>query len=129
MLLKAANFTGPAMVEFKGDYFLEVNPRIWGTFPLTRAAKAGFTKAWIRAAAGEGMPVSLTRPCYETGVIMRYLISDLLGALRYLRAGDRRGWQAFGALFRRKICDGVFEKGDRVNKFYLRSLIERRKKA
>ena len=126
-LLRGVGFVGPAMVEFKGETFLEVNPRVWGTYPLTRVAKSGFTEAWIKASAGEGMPVPLTKPRYELGVTMRYLVSDLLGAARYLRAGDRRG-QALGQLFRRGIKDGVFEKGDPVNKFYLRSLFERRRR-
>lgn len=128
-LLRGVGFVGPAMVEFKGETFLEVNPRVWGTYPLTRAAGSGFTEAWIKAAAGEGMPIPLSKPRYQLGVTMRYLVSDLLGAARYLRAGDRRGWRALCDLFHRKVKDGVFEKGDPVNKFYLRSLLERRKKA
>ena len=34
-LLKSFHFTGLAMVEFKGDCILEVNPRVWGSFPMT----------------------------------------------------------------------------------------------
>ena len=128
-LLRRAGFVGPAMVEFKGETFLEVNPRVWGTYPLTRAAESGFTEAWIRAAAGEGMPVPLTKPRYRLGVRMRYLVSDLIGAARYLRAGDRRGWGAVRDLFRRGVRDGVFEKGDRVNRAYLRTLLERRRQS
>ena len=39
-LLKSFHFTGLAMVEFKGDCILEVNPRVWGSFPMTEAAQS-----------------------------------------------------------------------------------------
>ena len=42
-----------AMVEFKGDCLLEVNPRVWGSFPMTEAAQSPFTAHYARAAAGE----------------------------------------------------------------------------
>ena len=52
-LLHSFGFTGMAMVEFKGDCLLEVNPRVWGSFPMTEAAQSPLVAHYARAAAGE----------------------------------------------------------------------------
>lgn len=123
-LLRAAHFVGPAMVEFKGDTFLEINPRLWGSFPLTRACGAPFTLDWILGAAGETLPITPKDCRYEIGVKMRFAISDMLSFPGYLRRGEIR--RAFSALFRGKAKDGLFERGDfAVTRAYLRSLIGR----
>lgn len=53
-LLQKADFSGIAMVEYKekdGEYyFLEVNPRIWGSFGATTKAKSNFLESYIKAA-------------------------------------------------------------------------------
>ena len=74
-----------AMVEFKGDCLLEVNPRVWGSFPMTEAAQSPFVAHYARAAAGER--VAYAAQDYRTGVRMRFLLNDTLAALHYLRAG------------------------------------------
>ena len=84
-LLHSFGFTGMAMVEFKGDCLLEVNPRVWGSFPMTEAAQSPFTAYYARAAAGER--VRYTAQDYRSGVRMRFLLNDTLAALHYLRAG------------------------------------------
>ena len=61
-----------AMVEFKGPYILEVNPRIWGSFPLTEKADSPMLLLYARAAAGEA--VSFAPWDYRTGVRMRFLL-------------------------------------------------------
>lgn len=55
-LLRALSFRGVAMVEFKGSreggfYLMEINPRVWGSFALTRAAGSRFADKWRKAAA------------------------------------------------------------------------------
>ena len=84
-LLHSFGFTGMAMVEFKGDCLLEVNPRVWGSFPMTEAAQSPFVAHYARAAAGER--VAYAAQDYRTGVRMRFLLNDTLAALHYLRAG------------------------------------------
>ena len=84
-LLHSFGFTGLAMVEFKGDCLLEVNPRVWGSFPMTEAAQSPFTAHYARAAAGER--VTYAAQDYRPGVRMRFLLNDTLAALHYLRAG------------------------------------------
>ena len=71
--------------HFKGDCLLEVNPRVWGSFPMTEAAQSPFTAYYARAAAGER--VRYTAQDYRSGVRMRFLLNDTLAALHYLRAG------------------------------------------
>ena len=84
-LLHSFGFTGMAMVEFKGDCLLEVNPRVWGSFPMTEAAQSPLVAHYACAAAGER--VAYAAQDYRTGVRMRFLLNDTLAALHYLRAG------------------------------------------
>ena len=84
-LLQSFGFVGMAMVEFKGDRVLEVNPRIWGSFPMTDCAESPFVRKYVLAASGEP---SLYQPCdYKTGVRMRFLLNDSFAILQYLRHG------------------------------------------
>lgn len=95
-LLHSFGFVGMAMVEFKGACVLEVNPRIWGSFPMTECAGSPYSVQYARAAAGE--TVNYT-PCdYQTGVRMRFLLNDTVATLNYLRHGKIR-------MFARGIVD------------------------
>ncbi|MDR0838676.1 MAG: ATP-grasp domain-containing protein [Oscillospiraceae bacterium] len=83
-LLKELDFEGLAMVEFKGsadDYaLLEINPRVWGSYPLSYLAGAGFADAFARAASGEALP-EVTQPQYKLGVRMQYFLSGARWAI------------------------------------------------
>jgi len=85
-LLKSFHFVGMAMVEFKGGCVLEVNPRIWGSFPMTECADSPFTCRYAQAAAGE--TVEYVPQDYQTGVRMRFLLNDTVATLNYLRHGQ-----------------------------------------
>ncbi|MBQ2767363.1 MAG: ATP-grasp domain-containing protein [Clostridia bacterium] len=100
-LLRAFDFVGMAMVEFKGDCVLEVNPRVWGSFPLTACAQSPFALHYARAAAGETVTYT---PCdYRTGVRMRFMLNDTLATLSYLGRGDFRAFFCgIGDCFRAK---------------------------
>ncbi len=84
-LLSSFGFAGMAMVEFKGDKVLEVNPRVWGSFPLTERAGSPFVCRYARAAAGERL--EYTPQDYGTGVRMRFTLNDGAAMLDYLRHG------------------------------------------
>ena len=84
-LLQSFGFCGMAMVEFKGEHILEVNPRIWGSFPMTECAESPFTHKYALAAAGE--EVAYVPRDYKTGVRMRFLLNDSVAILQYLRRG------------------------------------------
>ncbi len=98
-LLQSFSFTGLAMVEWKGNAILEVNPRIWGSFPLTDCAGSGITTAYVMAAAGEA--VAYVSQDYRTGVRMRFLLNDTAATLSYLAHGQwKRGLQGVADVFR-----------------------------
>ncbi len=121
-LLASIGFEGIAMVEYKlkGSYdeiignsslsenafFLEVNPRIWGSFALTFCARSAFSEDYVKVSGGE---LPSHPPCgYETGVRMRYILSDLAAIGDYLVHFERK--KAFGGirdLFSKNVCDGI----------------------
>ena len=84
-LLNSFGFRGLGMVEFKGGRVLEVNPRIWGSFPLTEQAGSPMAALYAKAAAGE--TVEYTAQDYRAGVRMRFLLNDTAAVLDYLRHG------------------------------------------
>lgn len=85
-LLASFGFVGMAMVEFKGGRVLEVNPRVWGSFPMTACCGSPFTVRYARAAQGEALPYQPQD--FRTGVKMRYLFHDGAATLGYLRRGQ-----------------------------------------
>lgn len=84
-LLSSFSFVGMAMVEFKGPRVLEVNPRVWGSFPMTERADSPFAVRYARAAAGERLDYQPQD--YQTGVRMRFTLNDGAAMLDYLRHG------------------------------------------
>ena len=84
-LLRSFGFVGLAMVEYKGDCILEVNPRIWGSFPLVAFAGSGLCRSYVLAAAGE----TVTREAvdYEIGKKMRFCFNDLAASADLFRHG------------------------------------------
>ena len=92
-LLRSFGFVGLAMVEFKGESILEVNPRVWGSFPLTTLAGSSIALRYAAAASGEA--VAYVPNDYRNGVRMRFLLNDTLATLSLLRHG-RLGEAAAG---------------------------------
>ena len=88
-LIKALNWTGVAMVEFKWDAdtgrycLMEINGRLWGSLPLAVNAGADFPEMLAELAlTGKLSPY----PAYRRGVYCRNLASDLLWHEMVLRA-------------------------------------------
>ena len=123
-LLRSFHFVGFAMVEFKGDCILEVNPRVWGSFPMTEAAQSPIVAHYAQAARGE--QVAYTAKDYQAGVKMRFFLNDTVAALSYLKAGRvKEGLCGLGDFFTAK--EALSAKGDgKVMRTYLKkSLLER----
>ena len=123
-LLKSFCFTGLAMVEFKGPYVLEVNPRIWGSFPMTDRAGSPLAVNYARAAAGE--TVGYTPRDYETGVRMRFTLNDAAAALDYLRRG--KPGMFFGGvadLFRAKEALAARDDPAPLRRYFRNNLLRR----
>ncbi|MBR2779683.1 MAG: ATP-grasp domain-containing protein [Firmicutes bacterium] len=120
-LLASFKFTGLAMVEFKGNAILEVNPRVWGSFPLTEAAGSPFCEHYARAAQGE--TVEYTPQDYRTGTKMRFFFNDLAATLDCFRHGKvGEGFRGIADFF---LCkEALHDPKDRkAYRKYLRSYL------
>lgn len=109
-LLKSLAYTGVAMVEFKVNttaerpwVFLEVNPRFWGSLPLTIAAGADFPFAYFQLCTGRRVTPS---PRYRTEVYSRNLPADLGWLSKNLKA-DRQDKTLQTKPWRRVLADAV----------------------
>lgn len=99
-MLRLAGFVGIAMLEYKlynGKYFfLEVNPRIWGSFGATYKADSDFLKGYLAGAKGEVYPFS---PIYKQKKI-KFLPNILASSLSYMKSGKiKMGFKV--------LCDGL----------------------
>lgn len=137
-LVERTGYTGLAMVEFKEDgegapRLLEVNPRVWGTFPLTRVSGSGIPLLWFAAAWNAGnpaRPLPLTPPPPPKERKMIFAASDLMAAAGYARRG-RPGevLKAAGDLLNPAVRDGLFEWGDPLPGLaYFRSLLSKERR-
>lgn len=113
-LVRETGFSGIAMFEFKCGQdgtprLLECNPRVWGTYPLTRAAGTNFSYLWCCAALGEPLP-DYIRP---RPVKMTYQPADLAAGLGYLARGKiARALGVLGSLLDPRVKNGLFEWRD-----------------
>ena len=137
-LTAETGLTGLAMFEFKEDRdgaprLLECNPRVWGTFPLTRVSGSGIPLLWCALAWNAGNPdnpaplPALTPP---RGRRMIFAASDLMAAAGYARRGSPgRALGALGDFLNPWVRDGLFEWGDMAPALaYFRSLLAKERK-
>ena len=90
-LLDAMNWHGLAMVEFKYDaarrqpWFIEVNPRLWGSIHLAVASGVDFPALlYIAATQGPDKARALVQPWRE-GVVARWYLGDAIVAAGQLK--------------------------------------------
>ena len=127
--------TGLAMFEFKEDgsgapRLLEVNPRIWGTFPLTRVSGSGIPVLWCTLAWNQGNrgrqaplpPAKKPRLCR-----MQFAASDLMSGLGYARRGQwGKALAACADTLSPAVRDGLWEWSDPgPGVLYYRSLLRK----
>ena len=84
-LMRKVEWSGPAMVEFKGEsdsepWLMEVNGRFWGSLPLADAAGIDFPRVYCDS-LGLLREESLPRD-YRVGVLGRYVWGDTLSLAR-----------------------------------------------
>lgn len=132
-MTEKTGYTGLAMFEFKEDakgnpWLLEVNPRIWGTFPLTRVSKSGIPLLWCKAALNELPEAPPAPPRVKR---MTFTVSDLMAGLCYGRAGKPgKLLGAVGDLLNPAVRDGVFEwKDPKPGLAYFRSLLTKERRS
>ncbi|RCX12383.1 putative ATP-grasp superfamily ATP-dependent carboligase [Anaerobacterium chartisolvens] len=122
-LLKALNWRGVAMVEFKGDLqgeicLMEINPRFWGSLSLSVAAGCDIPFAVYRAALGETAPspsYGWNEGRYRLNIKMRFILQDLLSLRGYLKASRNKPeflLEYIKDLLNPFICDGVIDLRD-----------------
>ena len=134
-MVRAAGYNGLAMFEFKEDSrgkprLLEVNPRIWGTFPLSRVSRCGMSRLWCALSWNAGNPedlVLLPRPREPQRGKMIFAASDLMAAAGYAKRGQPgRALGTAADLVNPFVRDGLFEWGDMAPALaYFRSLVSR----
>ena len=134
-LVAETGYHGLAMFEFKEDgqgdpRLLEVNPRIWGTFPLTRVSRSGIPLLWHTLAWNAGNPdraVPLPQRREPLACRMTFSASDLMAARGYARRGQgAKARSALADLFRPSVRDGLWEWSDpRPGLAYYRSLLHK----
>lgn len=130
-MVEHIGYTGLAMFEFKEDSqgnprLLEINPRIWGTFPLTRVSKSGIPLLWCKTALGQEETV----PSVPDVKRMTFTVSDLMAGLHYAKTGKpHKLLGALGDLLNPAVRDGVFEwKDPRPGLAYFRSLFAKERR-
>ncbi len=121
----ATGFTGVAMFEFKEgadgvQRLLEINPRVWGTYPLTRVSKSNFSLMWYSLAAGIPLPEFIP----PRRARMVYYPSDFAAMLGYIKRGDiGKFFEGARDFFSPGVKNGLAERGDRKPMTeYLKSL-------
>jgi len=78
-ILKSLDYFGVGMVEMKGDYFIEFNPRFWGSLSLAIECGLNFPLYLIKTYLGEKIEKNYN---YKIGVISRWLYSEIVHILK-----------------------------------------------
>ncbi len=112
-LLKALKWTGVAMVEFKGDYLMEINPRFWGSMALAPLSGCNVPYALYRAALGECSNGDVS-PNYKIGRKMHFLLQDTLAVASYFKRDKKLSllFGYLGDLLNPNVSDGVWSFRD-----------------
>ena len=123
-LLREMHFTGMAMVEFKGGRILEVNPRVWGSFPMTEVCGCPIAALYAKAASGE--EAAYAPKNYREGAKMRFLFNDGMAVLDCLRHGRLKlAAQGMADFFR--VPEALYRKDDKqAYRTYLKNSLKDR---
>lgn len=87
-LLDALQWHGVAMVEWRCTpdgkfYFIELNPRLWGSLPLTIAAGVNIPEGLLLLSQGQKLPVSSS---WDVGLSARNFAKDLTWTIANAKA-------------------------------------------
>lgn len=134
-LLRALDWVGVAMVEFKGSpetgfKLMEINPRFWGSLALTVAAGCDILFSLYRAALGETSSSEISAPNYKLNKKMRFILQDLLSFSGYIKIKSNKPkfiWEFTRDLLNPTIRDGVLSLSDiNSSRMYLKSALRKR---
>lgn len=131
-IVKSISYSGVAMIEFKYDnsgkaHLLEINPRVWGTFPLTRASSSDFIMNWFELSRGREIMESQKNSNYRR-VKMTFSFSDAIAAIGYAKKGKiSKALSALVDFINPFVKDGLWEWTDiRPGWVYFISVLKRR---
>ena len=124
-LLSALDFHGIAMVEFKGGRLLEINPRVWGSFPMTEYADSNFSENYVRTSLGESFDEADIS--YKRGVKMHFAVNDAACVLSLIRHGKiKKAMSGIADFIRPGVRDGLRDKEDKKPfRVYIRQVFGR----
>ena len=122
-LLRGLNWKGIAMVEFKGDALIEINPRFWGSMPLLFIAKSDFFENYIKTLQNRYAVIAPEQLPYRPDKVMVYFPQGFLSVVNLLKIKKiRRAARGLKLLFTGK--EGIFRVNNPLPFFkYLLSLI------
>ncbi len=134
-LLQEIKFTGIAMLDFKGTvenpYFLEINPRIWGSAAITPLSKAPFFEGYVKGAIGNHSPIDIktAAPQYKINKKMRFTPQAILCFIAHLKNSPNKikiMAQYIKSFFDLSVRDGLFDITDPMPYIkYIKNLIKR----
>ena len=119
-LLAALSFEGIAMVEWKGGVLMEINPRVWGSYALTRISKSKFSQNWALSSAGENTLESHPLPDRK----MTFFTSEIKLILAYIRKKNfKKVLEIIKDTLNPRVKDGIIDLHDLKGTFsYIKSI-------
>ncbi len=120
-LLKEIKFTGIAMLDFKGTlenpYFLEINPRIWGSAAITYLSKSSFFEDYVKASSGGLPPIDekTAPPKYKLNTKMRFTPQSFACFISHMKHSPNKPkilLEYLKAFFDLSVRDGLFSITD-----------------
>lgn len=129
-IIKQLRWTGLAMIEFKQDeesgrhYFLEVNPRAWGSIQLPYECGLNFASLYVQLVAG--LP-PIVPACRVNKRRLKLVRLDVRAALRELRSQTPRKRLAFIGNYAREYTDSACKYEFSIYDLYKLSLAAERK--
>lgn len=131
-LVRELNFSGIIMFQFiltddGKPHLMEINPRVWGYYPIVREAKSSFTYDWFAVSIG----LQSMRENAKPGVYQYFLPSDAWRAWKVLRAGKvLEAVRHIGTWLRPRNHEALFEWSDlRASLGYLSYYLKRGREA
>jgi predicted ATP-grasp superfamily ATP-dependent carboligase len=135
-LLKEICFCGTAMLDFKGTpdepYFLEINPRLWGSAAVTHISGCDFFEAYVHGAVGgeSALYRNDTAPQYKLHRKTRFTPQSLACFASHMKHSPNKItllWQYVTSALDPFVRDGLFTLRDPVPYLkYIQNLIQRR---
>lgn len=120
-LLEEIEFTGIAMLDFKGTvdkpYFLEINPRVWGSANVVDVSKSTFFESYVKAAKNEKEPVNIEKceATYKRNTKMRFTPQSFACFMSHMKKSKYKikiFGQYLASFFDVTVKDGLFALND-----------------